>query len=259
MRPDDGFLHWSELKQIGSSPKHYKSAVEHGIGDTKSFLIGRAVHAQWLTGKLFPVWEGRRDLRNAEYREAFEAAGDRLLSPAEAQTVACCVDALNRDKWARFVKDQCTVFEQRIEWERRGIKCAGSFDMAGKYATNGPRILGELKTDETANPARWRYKAKRDGYHGQMSWYSVGTGVEPKAFDTDWPECFCVVVETKEPYDVVVHQLDGLLLDQGNAMVEGFLDRYIACQQTGIWPGYADSILLWEADINYDSEDEEAA
>ncbi len=249
MRANDGRLHWSDLKLIGQSPLHYIRGLELGRDDTRSYIIGRAVHSQWLTGVAYPVWtKTKRDLRIKEYAEAYDLYGERLLNGAENVVVQSCVAALNADKDAVSLRAACTDFESELLWDRRGIPCAGRIDMGSS------QLLVELKTDECSEPVSWRRKAERYGYHSQLAWYWYGRGLEVTAHDTPWPPTFCVVVEKREPYCVVVHRLDPLLLDEGNDRIERYLDRYQECKASNSWPGYTGG--LWEASATFGSEEE---
>ena len=78
MRPADGRLHFSDLKQIAETPLQFKHGLEHEREETKSLKLGRALHAKWLQGIEPWVYEGRRDKRIKEYQAALEERGGEI-------------------------------------------------------------------------------------------------------------------------------------------------------------------------------------
>ena len=51
---------------------------------------------------------------------------------------------------------------------------------------------------------------------------------------------FIVAAEKTEPLDVVVYEIDDAILDHGRHKYERWLRRYLACKESGIWPGISD-------------------
>ena len=266
MRPDDGRLHFSELKYIATTPLEYQHKRTNPPKDTLAFRLGRHAHALWLLGIVPPVWhaeQGKRDKRNPEYAELFEANGETILNDAEYARVVGMVDALNRHALASKIKKLCTEFEKQMTWERRGIECAGTLDMRGPrgieaYGDNYLNgILAELKSCESRRIQPQSFQRQGEYYHypEQCEWYSVGSGVEPQQRETPWPQCWVISVESSGAHDVVCHCLSDLRLDQANKTVDDWLLSYMTCKNIGHWPGWSDIGVPWDANVEFNSTD----
>jgi hypothetical protein len=257
MRIADGKLHFSDLKHIGDTPKRFEHNLAHPAKDTASFRKGRAVHSKWLLGIDPPVWEGRRDLRNKEYAAAVEAHGEGLLNDAEYSDVLNMVRALDLHDKACWVKSRCLKFEVPMTWTRNSIECAGTLDACGRD------VLMELKSCESRKirPASFQRAGMWLRYPEQCAWYAVGRFESTQINDTrprrQWPETYCITVESSAPYDVVVHRLSPLLLDRADENVERWLTIYKACKAAGNWPGHADDIVDWDASVEWGPADED--
>jgi hypothetical protein len=56
----------------------------------------------------------------------------------------------------------------------------------------------------------------------------------------------------------VVYELDNLRIDQGNTLIEEWLDKYLECAQTGIYPSYApEQPVIWDGEIIIETEDDQ--
>lgn len=246
MRTNDGRLHFSELKRIGThSPKHYRHFADCPFDekDTAQYRVGRAMHRMWLLGiEPPPVFDGKRDQRTKRYKEFLEALGvqhSEVLDADEHKRVLGMCAALDSHPAAVELREKCELFEREMEWTRGDIECCGTLDMS----TKRHGIICDLKSCESARPESFQRKAARYAYDCQLAWYSYPFDIAEK-----WPDCYIIAVESSPPYDVVVHRLSPLLLDMADKRIEEWLATWKSCQANGTWPGYSQDIVDWNID-----------
>lgn len=139
-----------------------------------------------------------------------------------------------------------------IVWRdaKTGLLCKGRIDRLAEVdaALIAPGAAGktlcliDLKSTREPGVEGNQFPAEiaRYGYHGQIGGYCEGCEtLEPAAFLP-----LIVAVQNEEPFDVVVHRLDGeassdgrTVIDHGRALYRRLLDLYAACRKTAVWPG----------------------
>lgn len=252
-RNNDGKLHFSELKKIAHlSPKHFRHYCENPPEDTRSFRMGRMAHRAWLLEDIstIPVWtDGKRDARNPEYAAALARnGGETLLNSDEYRCVLGMYDALSKDPHAAAIKARCTHFEKYVTWELLGVPMAGTIDLCG------PGILADPKSCEPGRirPEAFQRQGARYGYPEQIALYDYGefecTHVNNHRPRSEWPESYNIAVENAEPFDVVVHRLSPLLLDNAFRTACEWVQLWKECQANGTWPGHGSQIVDWNID-----------
>ena len=102
----------------------------------------------------------------------------------------------------------------------------------------GQTTVVDYKTSVTADPNQFARKAYDFGYHFQAAWYIAGyealIGVEPR---------FLFIVQEKEPpYLTSVVEFDTGAVQAGLADMRTALDVFVACKESGVWPGYGDMV-----------------
>lgn len=229
--PDDGRVHFSDLKQFARSPMHYRHAVTTTREATRAMRVGTIVDRLLLGGKAPPVFEG--DRRGKEWK-AFEAAhaGQEIVTRAEFDDAEPIAVAALADPLARqYLAGQHQV---RLEWEMLGVRCS----------TRGVDCVGDgwisdLKITSTTEPSRWIWHARRMHWHAQLAWYAAGCAANN--IDTS-RGLFLVGVEAAPPHPVTVLRLSPRALEEGQRCCHLWLEQLRACEATGMWPGYAQSV-----------------
>ncbi|MFA5712014.1 PD-(D/E)XK nuclease-like domain-containing protein, partial [Mycolicibacterium sp.] len=100
--------------------------------------------------------------------------------------------------------------------------------------------MDDYKTSTTANPAELVRKFYTLSYFMQAAWYralgiALGIAEDPR---------FRFVVQEKEPpYVVTVVEYDDAALAEGARRNLDALRLYADCIESGVWPGYADSVV----------------
>lgn len=254
----DGVRH-SQLKEMAKSPLHYRHGLEHPREDTDAFRWGRIVHTATLEPHLLTleyvlrehgiidpvIWEHGDRRGNAWL--AFKAGneGRTILKPGE---VAEHQELLERAAHVASVLHSDPIAgpmlgaghrEGVVVWvdETTGLRCKARFDCGLFLATTGH--LCDLKTDARGLD-RFGSTAARLAYHQQLAMYADGCA----AAMGSRPPVSIISVESKEPHDVVVWDLDDQVLDLGRASYQGLLVKLEACQRANVWPGMANGSRL---------------
>lgn len=229
-------IHFSRLKYMAQSPAHYKYAVEHERPDTRSFRLGRAVHAALLGGPLVLVWEGSSSRRGAKF-DAFKAEHPDaiILIESEMDVITEMIYAVRNNETAMELLDG--THELELEWSWLGRQCAGRIDAVG------PNRIVELKSDRCAEPGRFVRSGIRYGYHAQCWWYSnavLQSGLGTAA------ESYVIAVESAPPYPVSVLCLTDRALDIGQRMCRAWMERLLTCEASNRWPEYFETIVPFD-------------
>jgi hypothetical protein len=235
-------LRHSALKRIGQSPLHYLSHVD---ASAKWLDKGSGAHSAILGGKPIVVWDkvsdkGNQCPRRGKDYDAFEAdhADSLILLPDEYEQVQQMRMSVLRCPEAMRVLNG--VREKTVLWDVGGRTCRGTPDV------DGGTFVTELKTTKCADPRKFKWDALKFCYHGALAWYQDGLSMQRGR--REMPDAaFIVAVESSAPFDVVVYRLpdvnDRLSLESGRRMNRLWFERLRACEESGQFPGYAQSVV----------------
>jgi len=248
-RENDGREHFSTLKNISTTPLHYKHFRDNPRPDTDSFLIGRGVHSLVLENKEPAIFDGRR--AGAEYKAAVLAnGGDKLLSSTQGALARAMADSVSHSRLAMEILSRAPRRETKLIWERNGRKCAGRDDADDATKTTLPTVLVELKTAKSAHPFRFMKEAEFYRYPEQMSWYAEALGIKYEAEFTQWPDCYIIVVENNGPVlPVSVHRVSPLRLNKAHNDVNDWLEKVARCERERYWPGWDSAVNNIECEV----------
>lgn len=244
-------VRFSCLKQMSRSPAHYLESLK-GRPDSAAMRIGRLVHIAAF-GQTPLIYDGSRRGKAWEQFDA-EHSGEDIFTAAEQQSADPIVESLLDNPAHWHAKELLTsgVAEKRLDWTWLGRACRGTPDVAGEF-------LVDLKTTRNAHPEHFKRDALWRSYHGQLAYYRQGmllSGLQPPS------ECYIVAVETSPPYAAVVLRLTERTLEQGERLCRLWMEQLLACEASGQWPGYVQSVVDWEIEAEVDlifGEEEEAA
>lgn len=207
---DFGRVSNSMLSVFRQSPLLYwKRFVERGVAaeESEALRVGRMVHT-WLlerpefwsrycrelavdrrtkVGKLAAqMWESLR-----QGREPVTVADEAMLAGIEAGI------ARHADLSALMAADG--VVEEPIFFELEGVPCKAKPDKVFPEA----RLILDLKSSASADPAEFRWSARKFGYANQAAWYLDAVGHQ---FGGEWSLLFSVVQKV-EPFEVSLIEL----------------------------------------------------
>lgn len=231
-------LRWSSLKWMAKSPAHYRYYLDHPVAETDAMRIGSyAHHLLFGSPREFAVYQGVR--RGKEW-DAFK--GSRLsvtiLNERESDAAKRVADNLQRSTEAAAVLSGNV--ERRISWSLNGRECAGTPDAVS--ADGG--IIADLKVTTDANPDKFYWHAARQGWLGQLAWYSDGL----RACELGSPvEHYIVAVESKPPYVVQPFLLTYQAVEMGQRTYRLLFERLLVHEAADHWPGYVEGFAALDS------------
>ena len=242
-------LNYSSAKSLLKSPKHFQAALNRKFEPSREMIIGSAVHSIVLEGKQpsYIVRPADLDLRTKEGKAWRDKhAGMEIVTPDEDSSVRNAVKAVRENADAQYLLKLCQKREVGIVQTYRNIEIKGKLDAYGCDEA-GKVIILDLKTSSSADPEDFGRKVFGLKYAAQCAWYesllSLELGLEEP------PAWFWMVVETQEPFDVVLYQPPEEALEIGRAQMKHCIDTYKTCLATGKWPGYAKGIIQLETPV----------
>lgn len=235
-------VRFSNLKRFAQSPLHYLDAVTRDTDETLSMRLGSGAHALIL-GKPVVTFDGVRNEKSKAWQEfQAEHAGKVILNRRETDEASGIASAITGHRLAMRAIEGCTL-EQTLQWSVGGVDARGTPD-AFNHA-----LLVELKTTRSSDPRWFIRDAIRRHYHAQLAWYQDGID---RAGLPKPPELCIIAVESVRPHPVVVYRLSERAVEMGRRLCKLWLEQYLACAQSGSWPGYTESLL--ELDVDDDTD-----
>lgn len=232
------------LRENGVNPVLWSEVTAKYLDENgRTLLIGenapRAELVAWLAanGKKVALWS---DIY-ATWSE--NNKGRIILQPEEWEKLQHMRRALENHPAASklLFSKRGGVAEVSIYWRdpETGIllRCRGDW-------TRNDLLPVDLKTADDASPdgfirhvANYRYDVSEQMY---LAGYEAATGKRPPAMPF-------VVVENKPPYAVAVYTCGPNFRATGFAQFRADVNRYAECLESGIWPGYPDSVQSIDA------------
>lgn len=217
-----------DLKHMAVSPKLYQHRKDHPEPDKAPYRVGRIIHTAALEPHLFSpeyVLAQHVGMKKGPTRDTLAQLHERGLGAAKALHA----DPVAGPLLAAGHREGTVVWIDKAT----GLKCKARLDTAFLTAAGN---LADLKST-SGGIDQWAFggQAFNLAYHRQLAFYADGAaavfGVRPPVR--------IIAVEAKEPFDVVVYEVDEVTLDLGRVAYEGLLAKVEACERTGLWPGYA--------------------
>lgn len=268
----DGYVHFSDLKQIAKSPAHYKWRCEHPMEATRDMLIGSAVNARVLgqsPRKPLLVWRDSPTRAANAYKAFAKSNPDAdILTGSEWNESEPIAEAVLADPVARgllglrddrdaaissVVHELATEwgnttghtgnpvrYEVPLTWTDNGIPCATTgIDIVG------PGYLADLKVVHNAEPEYLQKHALRMGWHAQLVWYWTGMLAQADLMASGATALHLLCVESAPPHCVTVLTLSPEVIEAGEKCVRAWMERLKVCAESDCWPSYVQSPVVW--------------
>lgn len=233
-------VRYSCLRQLQHSPAHYLHSVQSDWTESLSMKLGTGCHAMMFEPGRVDVYDGVRSGKKwVDWKdERLEQGRDVILNPREHALARGMSDALKQHELAGPLLLDGTTVEQRIGWSESGRECRGTPDAIT------PTRLVDLKTCRTAHPEAFVRKALYMNYEAQLAWYRHG--LRQGGLSTA-DKCYLVVVESSPPHCVTAFELSERALDLGERKWRGWWETLMTCESSNEWPGYAQSVVPFDA------------
>jgi len=228
--------HFSTLKNMATSPMHYKHALESPKEDNVAMILGRATHTAVFEPKRFQleyaVWsDSRRTNAYKEFAEECEAQGRSVLTDSEYEAVLAIRDSVRGTPPVAELLETGRP-EISLFWRnpQTGIQCKGRLDwIAGRTA-----IL-DLKTTISIDEHWFAQQTWKMSYFHQAAMYREGYAVS-SGRGTILPFGI-IAVERKPPHACRLFWLDEDSLERAHEEYITWLEQVRNCTETGVWSG----------------------
>ncbi len=211
------FGHFVHLKVLGQGPK-----VVMVDADSYRTKAAREARDQARADGNIPVLAGNpNDDSAAELEQAEAMTAAVFAHPASAPLFES-----GASEQSMYTTDPPT-----------GVRLRGRADRI--TAVDDRLTLVDLKTATTANPAELQRKFWQLGYHMQAAWYRqmvIDLGL------SNDPDFLFVVVDKAKPHLVTVLRYTDAAIEEGGRLNRQAIDLYAECHESGVWPGYTDTI-----------------
>jgi hypothetical protein len=226
-------VNWSTLKNMRTSPLHYRHAIDSPDDDTTRFGIGRAIHTATLEPhKLstdYAVFEGKR--RDGKAWDKFEAENitKTILKRDEMRRVQSLASRVATNDVAQdWLGRGKALIERSITWTdpATGIACKARPDAVHS-------AIVDVKSTSSIDERQFIKLATRMGYFGQLAFYRRGYRTLTKL---SLP-CAILAVEVDAPHDIGVFTIDDESLRVADDEITRLLAKLAECRKTNEWPG----------------------
>lgn len=243
-------VRWSVLRDILTSPKHYRHREQHTRDDSPAMALGRAVHCAVLEPERFraeavqPPPEhltpsGALSTKPAA-RAWLESLGPEPMVLSERDWDACLriAEAVAEHPDAALWLDEARVREHAVQWtetiDNVDVQCKAKVDA---YC---PRLslLWDLKTVGGFAPFTL-HRCEREIvsrlYYAQLGFYLRGLEAAGNVVESiGW-----ICVESRAPFDVAVIEADADLLQAAREEADKAVIAYAHAVGSGSWHGVA--------------------
>lgn len=242
------------LGRFADTPLHVHYELLHGGTEpTRSLDLGWLTHLAVLEPERFeaetvvPPKVDRRRTEDKKLWAEFEAAnrGKLFVDLQVRQAAVAMRDALLAHPAAGEFLRGPGVNELSLVWEEReaGVLAKARIDRVGTVG-EWP-IVGDFKTARDASRHAFERAIHTFRYHVQAAHYLAGLeALVPIPAGNPFRRFVFFVVENEAPWAVAVYELDDAALAVAEAERQRYLRTWRECNETGVWPGYSDSIEL---------------
>ncbi len=233
------------LDRLATSPAHFRAQVYDPLAQgTPAQVFGSAAHVAILERER---WESRYvvmpeglDGRTKEGKLWKAINVNRIVLDREtAGHILGMVAAVYAMNTARALLAD-TEREVSIFWtDPTGAPCKCRPDIFDRST----RIIGDLKTTQSAAAGAFGRDAAKFHYHWQAAWYL--DGVKAVTGEDDWSFLF-LCVEKAPPYGVAIYTLEegpyGSPVHAARLQYGPLVELYAQCRRTDVWPGFPDRV-----------------
>ncbi len=227
-------VNWSTLRNLHTSPLHYREGLTNPKPPTPPMLLGTAIHTAILEPALFEaeyaLWPDAK--RGKAYEEfKVEHEGQSILNAEEWQKCMGAAWAVHRSRQgreARRIMRGCKR-EATLQWidPDTRVRCKARPDLIGK------NVLADVKTTTSTDARKFGRLAGDMLYHGKMAFAAMGLDVLGHPVE----RVTIIAVEQSPPHDVGVFDIDDAALAMAGDMVCDLLQKLKRCRKRRSWPG----------------------
>lgn len=240
-------LHFSNIKALATSAAHFRYALDHPKPMTGPMLAGMLLDRLLTGGKVPPVYpgsdKGNMNRQGNAWKDWVTSCGaafgwkpDELPTLSEMDEAHTIAAVVRKDPLAmEYLTGRPQV---PLEWETMGVR----------RVTRGIDVVGggwisDLKLTADAKPDRLMRHAESMLWHAQLADYREAC--RQNGIDTS-KGVYLVAIESRPPYVSTVLEITDAMLEEGEACVHKWIEKYKGCVASGHWPGYSQVVEKWE-------------
>ena len=172
------------------------------------------------------AWKSKQDPIKKEnqysgYIEFLKSAkGKTVYTASQLEKAQRQKKALYRNRSSRWVLDQLTTTQRKLEWQYKG------YDWLGYEDGSGNGIQMDLKTTKDARPSKFKYSVRDFGYDEQAWHYNQAAGNYDKEF-------YWVCIDPNDEISVIHYPKKSLLLIKER--IDNRLKMFERCALRDLW------------------------
>lgn len=240
-------INQSLLAKFSRSPAHAREYIANPSMPTDDMFLGTLIHMAVLEPEEFKkrvVVAPKVDRRRSEGKaiwEKFQAdnKGREVADLDEYNTAVNVAKSVHAHPLVADLLAAKGVNEVTAAWTdtRTGVKCKARIDRL--CSLFGYTIVLDLKSTRSAEDYPFSKSIADYKYHLQAAFYMDGLTTLAPAKRKYW----IVPVEKEPPYCCQVFEIEEPAIQQGRAEYQQYLDTYLDCVKSGIWPGYSTGVV----------------
>lgn len=238
----------SRIDLLLECPARYKADIDGDVEekDSAALSFGTLTHLLTLQPEAFDSEYAVTDLSLATkegkaFKKDAEERGLEIIKSKDLEKAMFMADAVRSHWQCSVLFDNPHVSEEAVYWTYNGVDCKAKPDIVTTLP-DGRRILGDLKTTDSANPDHCRKSIMKYGYYRQAAWYLSGMAAIGKPCDA----FVFMFVEKSRPHLVTCFDVSEAALVKGMQECNEAVERLKECRNTGVWPCYTKDILTFE-------------
>lgn len=253
MTPDDEkyfadkSLSKSAIDLLLECPARYKAWLDgdEEEKDSDALRFGSMCHLLCLQPELFDSQYAMTDLNLATKEgKAWKASlpeGLEVVKGKDVEKAMYMADAVRSHWQVEHLFANPHVCEQAIFWTYNGVPCKAKPDIVS-VLPDGRRIIGDLKTTDSANPKHCERSIMKYGYYRQAAWYLSGMEFSGQPCDA----FVFIFVEKTRPHLITCFEMSEDALKLGMRECDKAVTILKDCQEKNLWPCYTKDILTFE-------------
>lgn len=229
-------------------PAKFRWQADHPEEIKRHFDVGKAAHQLVLGAGPELVDLGVEELRTKAAKAddaAAREAGKLPLRSGDYAMVHEMAQALRAHPVASALFEPGTGRpEQSLVWfdERDRVWRRAMLDWLRERQRDGRLVVPDFKSCDSAAPAALSRAMAAHHYEQQAAWNE--DAVTALGLNGDRPAVFLLVFQEKaEPYLITIVQPNAFAVRYGRRRNRQALQVFRRCQETGHWPGYAESVI----------------
>lgn len=223
------------------SMRHLLHARMNPTEPTDAMILGTLTHALVFEplrfAEIAAVFDGDGSKATKAWKEHKASVAPRIpVHPDDLAEIQAMADAVADDPRCSAMVGLKGITEACMTWAdaETSVACKSRLD---RYIPKGdkPAVILEFKTAFDGSPKGVQRAAESNGWDIAAAMRVDGH----KASEGTEVEYWWIVVEKSAPYIVTPYRADAGILAVGRAKYRSVLEKYAACEKSGIWPGYA--------------------